>query len=284
MMKRTPISGRFTKQLVRVYDQVCFAALQQWQFTQQLSPLVGNAPKQFTTEAFPENPFSETIYRRVGELPSFSDEAEQIALQMGVIAAVEYVLAYIEEVQTFREQFEKDNVEPIRDDAGEEQLRLKISRWSGSSPASGYFRTLGYFRLLRNHYAHVNEKLNPSFKTYIRSNSNLLNSFWDNGVTDLHGIDFRTLPLTSLTPNLAFGVMNLMRVCVWHVDEMVAETLPIADVVRWVVLQIRTAPQARQISFDRLSAKVAARLRMEWRIELPLSDIIEMVNEDNFEL
>ena len=257
-------------------DQVCFAAFQQWEFTQELSPLVDSSPKRFTTDVFTSNPFAKTIYRRVGELPAFAKEAEEITLQMGVIAAVEYVLAYMEELQLLRERLVPDNAVPIRDDAEEEQLRLKISRWRGSSPTAGYFRTLGYFRLLRNHYAHVNVTPTSAFKAYVRSYGAPLNAFWNNGVTDVHGIDFRTLPATGLTPDLAFGAMNLLRVCVQHVDEMVAETLSLADAVRWIVGDIR---RARQLSIGRLVSKVAARLRMEWNIEEALPTVMKQVED-----
>ena len=278
-VKKTPLAARFTKQLVRVNDQVCFAALQQWEFTQRLNLYVDDRPHEFTTDAFPENPFAEVIYRRVGDLPKFSNEAEQIALQMGIIAAAEYVLAYIEEVQKLRDEVSSDEVEPIRDDAEEEQLRLKISRWCGGSPTAGYFRTLGYFRLLRNHYAHVNETPSPAFSSYIRSYGTPLNAFWNNGVTDIHQIVFRTLHTTSMTPDLAFGVMNLLRVSVQHIDEMVAETLNLDEVARWIVLQIRTEPRARQFHIKRMSSKVATRLRMDWNIEVPLPIVIELVED-----
>ena len=127
------------------------------------SPLVDSSPKRFTTDVFTSNPFAKTIYRRVGELPAFAKEAEEITLQMGVIAAVEYVLAYMEELQLLRERLVPDNAVPIRDDAEEEQLRLKISRWRSSSPTAGYFRTLRLFSVtskpLRPRKCHANFRL-----------------------------------------------------------------------------------------------------------------------------
>lgn len=278
-MKKTPIGGRFTKQLIRVNDQVCFAALQQWEFNRQLKTLVDNSPNEFTTDVFDKNPFANAIYRRLGELLEFAKGAEEIALQMGIIAAVEYVLSHLEEVQALREGLVPEGEESIKDDAEEEQLRLKISRWRGGPPTSGYFRTLGYFRLLRNNYAHVHETPTSAFTTYIRSYGTPLNTFWDNGVTDIHGINFRTLAETILTPDLAFGVMNLLRVCVQHIDGMVAETLSSDDVVRWLVLKIREAPKDRHLPVDRLSSKVAVRLRMEWNIELPLPMVVRQVED-----
>ena len=95
----------------------------------------------------------------------------------------------------------------------------------GSAPASEYFRTLGYFRHLRSHYAHVNTMPTSAFATYVRAYGTPLNTFWNNERTDLHGVDFRTLACTTLPPDLAFGIMNLLRVCLLHVDHIVADTL-----------------------------------------------------------
>ena len=267
-MKKTPVSTRFTRQFIKVNDQVCFSALRQWEFEQTLAPLLINQPGEFTPAVFSANPFAESIYRRIGELPAFSQEAEQVALRMGVIASIEHSLAYIEEVQTFRQSLVPSESDEIKDDAEEEQLRRKIERWSGTSPPSGYFRTIGYFRLLRNHYAHVNESPHPAFKTYIKSYGTLLNRFWNNGVTDIHGIDFRTLATTMLTPDLAFGFMNVLRVSLRHIDELVSDTLSLTDAVRFILNEIYQSPRNRQLRTGRIASKVRARLRSEWNIEL----------------
>jgi hypothetical protein len=198
------------------------------------------------------------------ELPELSRDAQAVALQTGVVASVEYVLAYMQDVQTLREDLVAETGEPIHEDAEEEQLRRKIERWRGHPPNSNYFRTLGYFRHLRNHYAHVNEKPTQAFQTYIRSYGTPLNTFWDNGVTDLHGVDFKFLATTDLTPELAFGIMNLLRVCLRHVDEMVSDSVSLADAVRWLVMQIELEPRNRQLPRARLVSKVTARLRISW--------------------
>ncbi|HEX8307108.1 MAG TPA: hypothetical protein VF645_01645 [Allosphingosinicella sp.] len=271
-MKRTPIGPRFTRQLIKVNDQVCYSALHQWEFQQLLGPLVASQPSDFTPSLFPANPFADTINRKLGDLPAFANEAEQVALRMGVIAGVEHGLAYLEEVQALRQSLSSSHADGIKDDAEEEQLRLKVDAWSGQAPVKAYFRTFGYLRLLRNHYAHVNETLHPSFKTHIRSHGTSLNRFWDNGLTELHGIDFKTLGSLALTPNLTFGIMNLLRVCVLHIDAMVAETLTLAEIVPTVVDEILKPPKNRQLKVERLSSKVRARLIAGWNIAegLPL--------------
>jgi hypothetical protein len=125
--------------------------------------------------------------------------------------------------------------------------------------------------LLRNHYAHLNDEPHPAFKTHIKSYGSPVSKFWDNDVTNLQGIDFRTLAAIDLTPHLTFGIMNLLRICIQHVDEMVAQTLSPVDAVRWIIRQIMTNPGNRGLTVEHLSRKVAERLRMEWNIEEPAS-------------
>ncbi|MBD3625685.1 MAG: hypothetical protein HUJ24_09980 [Rhodobacteraceae bacterium] len=282
-MKKTPLGTRFTRQLIRVNDQICFAALQQWDSAKRLEALAKEHPTAFSTEVFEDNPYANSIYRRVKELPELSRDAQAVALQAGVVASVEYVLAYMQDVQDLREGLVAETEEPIHEDAEEEQLRQKIERWRGKPPTGNYFRTLGYFRHLRNHYAHVNEKPTQAFQTYIRSYGTPLNTFWDNGVTALHGVDFKSLATTDLTPDLAFGIMNLLRVCLRHVDDMVTDTLSLADIVRCTVMQIRLKPHNRDLPRARLVSKVTTRLKMDWGREGALIQVekaIEAVLSD----
>jgi len=181
--------------LARVNDQLCFAALQQSEFLKKLEPLAQARAAEFATDVFPENQYAENIHRKIGDLVQFSNQAEQIALQMGIIAAVEYVLAYIGDIQHFKEKLQPHIGALIHHDAEEEKLRLKVEQWSKnidqeSFVKNDYFRTLGYFRLLRNNYAHVNEVPSHAFSDYIRLQSTLLNTFWKKQITDLHGIDY----------------------------------------------------------------------------------------------
>lgn len=58
--------------------------------------------------------------------------------------------------------------------------------------------------------------------------------------------------------------MNLLRVCLRHVDEMVADSVSLADTVRWIVTKIQSDPRNRQLPRARLVSKVTARLNMDW--------------------
>lgn len=272
-MRKTPLASRFIKQINRVNDQICFSALQQWDSKIRLDTIAKDHADAFSTEVFKNNPYAKRIHRRVTELPELSHDAQAVALQTGVVASVEHVLAYMQEAQDFREGLVAETGAPIREDAEEEQLRQKIELWRGAPPASSYFRTLGCFRHLRNHYAHVNEKPTQAFLSYIKSYGAPLNTFWGKRVIDIHGVDFKSLPTTALTPELAFGMMNLLRVCLSEVDQMIADSLPNADKVKWIVMEIRLKPGNRDLERARLVRKVITRLKIDWGQEVDESQV-----------
>ena len=124
-MQKTPVAARFLQRLVAAGDLICFSAFRQWEFDRTLASLASRRPNEFTPAVFTANPLSKKINRRMVELPSFSSDAEQIALRMSVIASVEHVLAYLDEVQTFRALLSPTEADQLTHDAEEEQLRLK---------------------------------------------------------------------------------------------------------------------------------------------------------------
>ena len=278
-LKRTPISSRFTKQLIDVNDQLCFSALRQHEFEQMLAPILLAHASDFTTSVFPSDPFAKTIYRKIGDLPCFSHESGQIELRMGVIASAEFALAYLEEAQTFRQSLLQTEHDGVKNDAEEEQLRLKLHHWSSGAPVSGFFRTLGYLRLLRNHYAHVNDEPDPAFENYARSHGTPLNKFWAARPTDVHGIDFKSPGFQRLTPDLMFGIMNVLRVSLQHIDAMVADTLSLFDCVRYCVEDVLRSKNGQQLSVARVTSKVRMRLRMDWNIEASAADLLPLVEQ-----
>src|SRR5690349_5200579 len=124
-MEKTPIRTKFVKQLVRVNDQLCFAALARHEFGRSLGELVCAFPEKFTTEAFADNPYAKRLYRQMAEMPAFAMKSEQTELQMGVIAGAEYALAYAEEIEAFHALVKPSDADLIHLDAPEDQLFAK---------------------------------------------------------------------------------------------------------------------------------------------------------------
>ena len=277
-MRKTPAAARFLERLIDAGDQICFSALRQWEFDATLSQAAAQRPGDFTPAVFAANPFSDRIYRKMSDLPQFSAEAEQVAFKMGVIASVEHVLACLQEMQAFRAALSATVADAIEDDAEEEQLRLKIEAWSDAKPTAAYFRTIGFFRLLRNHYAHLNEQPHPALRSYIAANATTLNRFWAKAPTQLHGLDFRMVAGVPLTFELAIATVNLLRVSVLHIDGMLAATVAFDDAVNWLLARVMQHPRSRGLAVDRLTSKVRLRLEMEFGLVCS-ADVVRSVVE-----
>lgn len=271
-LRKTPVAKKFLQQLIKVNDQICFFSLIQWEFNGMLEGLAKDKSASYTPEVFPDNPFSENVFRKVGDLSGFSKESARTALHMGVISGVEHCIAFVDEVEAFREKLMK-KPSSISDDAKEEQIRLKIEAWSGRAVEACYFLTLGYFRHLRNHYAHLNEKPVSAFRSCISNSAARLNRFWGNGITDLKGVDFKVLAATELTPALAFGIMNLLRICVAHIDHLLAETIDESSIVDFEVDRFFRIPLNRGIVSGRASSKISVRLLADWNLKVGAAEL-----------
>jgi hypothetical protein len=263
-MQKTPVAARFLQRLVAAGDLICFSAFRQWEFDRTLASLASRRPNEFTPAVFTANPLSKKINRRMVELPSFSNDAEQIALRMSVIASVEHVLAYLDEVQTFRALLSPTEADQLTHDAEEEQLRLKIEAWSGTKQVRSYFYTIGLLRVLRNHYAHLNAAPHQALKAYVSAQGTPLNRFWAKTPLDLHGLDFRTIATVPLTFELAIAIVNLLRVSMMNIDPMIAHTLAIEDAAAWLLSEALKRPRSGAASDEQLASKVRQKLRMEF--------------------
>lgn len=258
-MEKTPIRTKFIRKLIQVNDQLCFAAFGRHELGRTLGALVSASPKKFTTVAFPDNPYAKRIFRQMADMPDFATKSEQTELQMGVIAGVEYALAYLDEIEAFRSSAKPSDADLISADAPEDQLFAKMTRWLGREPEKGPYRSFGYLRLLRNHYAHVNDDPSPAFASYVAKHAHHLQLYWDNGITDLGAVSFRSLPQDLLTAEYAFAIMNLLRVSVEKIDRDFASTLELDDVLNFVVAEA----YERAANHDRAPERLAPRVRSD---------------------
>ena len=263
-MEKTPIRTRFVKQLIRVNDQLCFAALGRHEFGRTLGELVRASPKEFTTAAFADNPYAKRLYRQMADMPEFAMKSEQTELQMGVIAGVEYALAYVDEVEAFRRSARPSDADLISTDAPEDQLFAKMTRWLGREPEKETYRSLGYLRLLRNQYAHVNDDPSPAFARYVAKHAHHLQRYWDNGITDLGAVSFRSLPRDALTAECAFAIMNLLRVSVEKIDCDFASTLELDDILNFVVAEAFEGAAHHDRAPERLAHRVRSDLNLRY--------------------
>lgn len=230
-MDRTPIGKKFIEELIKVNDQLCYSALLHHEFEGATLDHAKSSPDEFTSSIFPSNPFSERLYRRAKDLPAFSLQSRTTGFRMAVIVGYEHVLAYLEEAQAFRARRKPSPEDSIYDDAPEDQIFNKLTNWLPQSPNKGYFTTLGYFRHMRNTFAHGHVGPSKEFSAFAAQHSHSLRKFWSNGVTDLGGFDFKSAQSKTLSADTAFAIMNLFRICLREIDSLLASTLSLEDVL-----------------------------------------------------
>lgn len=277
-MFKTPIRAKFVSRLERINDQLCFAAFGRHELGALFAPHVAASPKAYSTDIFPANPHARRIYRMMKDMPEFAAVSEEIELQMVVISGVEHALAYIAEIEAFRRRVILSPADAIKCDAPEDQIFDKMSGWTGSAPVRGDYRTLGYLRLLRNHYAHVNDDPSPAFAAYLAQHSHHLQSFWANGVTQLGTFQFRTLVDAPLTASDAFAIMNLLRVVIEHIDTGFAGTLTLEAVLPEVTARLFATCAGHDRTPERLSPKVRAAIEHDYGPRFGVADIRSRVD------
>lgn len=257
-MLRTPIRTKFSKQLIRINDQICFAALGRREFGETIDRLAQASPEQSTTTVFASNPYASRLHRKIEEIPTFAAKSEQIELQMGVIAGCEHAIAYLKEIEVFRAAVKPGPADALKADAIEDRLLQKLAEWLGTAPVKGPYLTLGYLRLLRNHYGHVNEVKTSAFTKYIANYAHYLQTFWNNGRTDIGPLIFRTLPDGPLSPEACFAIMNLLRICIEEIDADFVRTLTVPDVLEHMVAQVHERDKPRSNDPEWFTKRVRA--------------------------
>jgi hypothetical protein len=190
---RTPIGKKYVDELIKVNDQLCYSALLHHEFTSVISHHAKSSPDTFTSSIFDSNPFSFRLYRKAKELPIFASHAGATGSRMAVVLGYEHVSAYLDEIQDFRAKNKPTPWDKIKEDAQEDQIFKKLVKWLSYSPPRDYFRTIGYFRHMRNSFAHGHEEASKEFASFAAKHSHSLNKFWNNGVTQLNGLNLRLL-------------------------------------------------------------------------------------------
>jgi hypothetical protein len=259
VMKKTPVASKYLNELVKVNDQLCYSVLLHEEFEETILKHAELSSNLFTSSIFPSNPFSERLYRRGKDLPLFAKKSRITGLRMAVIVGYEHVAAYLDDVQRFRARIKASPHDTIRADQVEQQVFSKLEHWLGKPPDKGYFVTLGYCRHMRNSLAHAYDTASRELAGFAATHSHELGKFWENGRTDLQGLNFREATEPELTPDMAFGFMNLFRICLRQIDSMFAATLVLEDVLADTVKEIverrpdlrwlpaKTSPKARAV-------------------------------------
>lgn len=273
-MKRTPIVRRYEHALALVNDQLCFSALASHELSNAIGIVSASKGEMFTTDAFPENPYTERLFRKVKDLSAFASNADETAYRMGVVFAYEHLAAYLEDVLQYRRALHPSPQDKLKHDALEDMVAQRIEGWSPGVAEQGYFRTIGYLRHLRNSFAHAHVGPSDELAAYAAVHAYSLSKFWDNGRTDIGKIDFRALPSNRMTPQSVQALMNLTRICLHQIDQLIAKTLSTDAVLEIALGNVwRHHTRIRAVA-ERMAAKARGLIEADFGEKLPLELVV----------
>ena len=223
---KSQVLRKFESKLEDMNDQLCYFLFSDIEANNVFADLEQNVAGTYTTEVFSKNEFSERLHIKIEALPAFRTKAFHTLVSMSVIASVEYLLSYLEEIEEFRSNVKESIHDGITDKKPEEQLRRKLSHWLDEDPDGAVIKTMAYLRLRRNHIAHVREEMSDGYRSLIKNDSNYLNNYWAKQATELNGFDFSQQSYAEFEVNEVFALINLSRVCMRKVDSMMLSTIP----------------------------------------------------------
>jgi hypothetical protein len=230
---------------------------------------------------YPNNEFSERLHVKIEALPEFRTRAFHSLVSMSVIASVEYLLSYIEEIEEFRANVIPSAHDDVTNEKPEEQLRLKLNSWLGEDPESAIIKTMAYLRLRRNHIAHVREKMSDGYSSLVKNDSNYLNNYWSKQPTELNGFDFSKMTFSEFEVNEIFALINLSRVCMRKVDSLMLSTIPEESIANYELPDFLDNKKLNGLTVDVKSRKFNAFLKHQYGKKMSCADTVLKVHVKN---
>lgn len=271
---KSHILRRFESKLEDMNDQLCYFLFSDVEVNNIFSELTDDVLDSFTTEVFFENEFSKRLHIKIEALPEFRKKAFHTLVSMSVIASVEYLLSFIEEIEEFRAQITPSVHDEIKNKKPEEQLKLKLTNWLGNEPESAIIKTMKYLRLRRNHIAHVREELSDGFRSLIKNDSNQLNTYWSIQPTELNGFDFAKKSYAEFEINEVFTLLNLSRICMRETDSAVLSTIAEEEIAHYELPSFLENKKLNGLKIDVKSRKFSAFLQHQYGKKIPCADTV----------
>ncbi len=265
---------KFESKLEDMNDQLCYFLFSDTEVARVLSEVKENLQEEFTTDVFSENEFSKRLHIKIKALPDFRAKAFHTLVSMSVIASVEYLLNYIEEIEEFRSKVMPSVHDGIENSKPEEQIKQKLTNWLDKEPESEIIKTIAYLRLRRNHIAHVEEDMNGVFSTLIKNDSNNLNKYWLKQATELNSFDFSHKSYAEFEANEIFALINLSRVCMRKIDAMMLSTIPEENIAKYVLPVFLANNKLNSLTTDAKSRKFEAFLLHQYGKKMECADRI----------
>lgn len=278
---KSKVLRKFESKLEDMNDQLCYFLFSDIEVNNIFSGLEPDASGSFTTEVYPENDFSERLHIKIEALPTFRTKAFHTLVSMSVIASVEYLLSYIEEIEELRANITPSVHDDIKDEKPEEQLNLKLSHWLGKAPESALIKTMAYLRLRRNHIAHVREEMSDGYRSLIKNDSNHLNTYWAKQPTKLSGFDFSKKTYDEFEVNDVFALINLSRVCMREIDSLMLSTISEESIASYELPSFLANKKLNGLTVEVKSRKFAAFLQHQYGQKISCADALLRAHLEN---
>ncbi|MDV6315207.1 hypothetical protein [Idiomarina sp. HP20-50] len=278
---KSQVLRRFESKLEDMNDQLCYFLFSDIEVNKILSKLEHDVLDAYTTDVYNNNEFSERLHVKIEALPEFRARAFHSLVSMGVIASVEYLLSYIEEIEEFRAYVMPSDYDDVTDKKPEEQLRVKLSNWLGEDPESAVIKTMAYLRLRRNHIAHVREEMSDGYSSLVKNDSNYLNNYWSKQPTELNGFDFSKISFSEFEVNEIFALINLSRVCMRKVDSLILSTISEESIANYELPAFLANKKLNGLTFDIKSRKFNAFLQHQYGKNMSCADAVLRAHVEN---
>lgn len=234
---KTPILRIYEEKIAQVNDQLCYFLFTDIELENALTGITKGHEDKLTTELFPDNKFSPRLRVYIKALHSFRDNAFHTLMGVNIIAAVEYMLCYINDIEGYRAAVLPTPFDSKTSDKPEEQLQEKLKGWLGKQPDSSIIKTINYLRLRRNHLAHLSDKMSNDFSSLVKNDANCLNKYWGEKKTNIYDFDFSNRDCSTFKENEALALINLIFVCIKIVDEMVLSSISMTDIAKYEIVE-----------------------------------------------
>ncbi|WP_201566336.1 hypothetical protein [Psychrobacter immobilis] len=275
------ILRRFDSKLEEMNDQLCYFLFSDVEVNNVFSKLTLDVSDSFTTEVFLENEFSKRLHIKVDALAELRNKSFHTLVSMSVIASVEYLLSFVEEVEKFRSQIVPSVYDEIKDKEPEEQLKLKLTGWLGNEPENGIIKTIKYLRLRRNHIAHAREELSEGYRSLIKNDSNYLNTYWSKKTTELKDFDFAKRSYAEFETNEVFALINLSRICMREIDSIMLSSIYEEDIANYELHIFLENKKLNGLELDVKSRKFSAFLRHQYGKKISCAESIITAHFEN---
>jgi len=252
---KTPILRKYETKLVEVNDQLCYFLFSDAEVEAHLDKTTAESGEAFTTNIFPDNRFSERLHIKVSALPLFRKQAFHTTAGVSLIAAVEYMLYYIEEIERYRAKVLPSVHDSLHSNKPEEQLENKLKEWSGKAPNNAIIKTIKYLRLRRNHIAHLNDEMSQDFKSLIRNDATQLNNYWKSRETEIYDFDFAKTDFSLFSESESLALINLTRVCLKIIDEIILSTIEPTIIAQYEIIEFLKKKSINGLTDSKKSSK-----------------------------